>query len=147
MKAEIKFHPLKMEIPIQKGEVAYAYGDLVVAEYENLFMKFYFVDGKTYKAEITLKRLLDNLPPQVFFQCNRNAIINICRYKSYGLFTSTIVMENGQELRLSARRIKAFRHQKKGLTRISTPCKEKSEYSSESCSGRSLFCRLKKPDD
>jgi len=109
-----------MEIPFKNGEVVLYYSDLIYAECDKPSCKLYFEGDKNiYSIEISLRQLLENLPCKPFFQCNRQNIINLCRYKSYNTKPPVIVMNNGKELSLSFRKIAGFRRQKSGLPRFS----------------------------
>jgi len=138
MKPKIVFHDQKIEIPIKNGEVVFSYGDLIYAECDKPFCNLHFVNEKTvYSVEISLKRLLENLPQKVFFQCNRQNIINISHYKRYTTKPPVIEMENGKKLTLSYRKIVAFRSQK-ACIQLFLPC------SAEDCPNLNFFGRSSK---
>ena len=138
MKPKIKFHHFNMEILIENGEAIFDYADLMYVECDKPLCKLYFVNEETaYSVEISLKRLLENLPQNVFFQCNRQNIINICHYKKFTAKPPVIVMNNGKKLILSQRKLVAFRKQKACLQHIS-PC------SIENCPNRLPICRIDK---
>ena len=119
MKSKIVFHDLKMEIPIKNGEAVFYYGDLMYVVCDKPFCYLHFVNEETiYSVEISLKRLFENLPQKVFFQCNRQNIINICHYKRYTVKPPEIVMNNGNKVPLSYRKIAAFKNLKSNLQHV-----------------------------
>ena len=136
-----------MEVRTEKGQTVYFYADLVLAEYENLFFKLYFTDGKDYRVEITVKELLEKLPPKAFFLCSRNTIINICRYSSSDALENEIWMDNGMKVNASSRKMKEFIKHKDSLPGISLPCPNSHTCSNENCPERLMFCLPKKEDD
>jgi len=141
MRREIKFYRLKMEIPFKSGEVASYFSDLLYVKYDKPFSMFYFTGEKTVlMAEITLKRLLDNLPEKPFFRCSRQIIINICRYRSFTVKPPLVVMEDGTEFKLSYRNITAFKRKKAGLERLSPLCESCYTCKNHSCSDKLIFC-------
>jgi len=134
MKREIKFYRLKMEIPVKNGEISRYYSKLVYVEHDKPFCKFYFENEEiVYMVEITIKRLMENLPPKVFFQCNRQTIINIGCYSEYCEKPPKIVMNNGKELNLSYRKIATFKKQKAELVGISPLCNRCYSCPDENC--------------
>jgi len=134
MKREIKFYRLKMEIPVKNWEIARYYSKLMYIEHDKPFCKFYFENEKiVYMVEITLKRLMENLPPKAFFQCNRQTIINIGYYRNYCEKPPTIIMDNGKELNLSYRKITTFKKQKAELVGISPLCNRCYSCSDNNC--------------
>ena len=136
-----------MEVPTQTGEAIYLYSDLVFATYENLFIKLYFTDGMSYKVEMSVKQLLQNLPQRAFFLCSRNTIINVCRYRSYDALEYEILMDNGMKVNVSSRKMTAFRKHKYSLPTMSLPCANSDTCVNENCPDRLLFCSPEKPDD
>ena len=143
----INFYRTKMELPAKTGKTVYFYNDLVFAEYENLFFKFYFDDGTYSRVEITVKELLKHLPEKEFFLCNRTAIINICRYKSYDMRKCEILMDNGKNVHLSSRKMKAFSKNREKLHDISHPCTNRHICTNENCPDRLRFCSPVITDD
>jgi DNA-binding LytR/AlgR family response regulator len=141
MKHEIKFYRLKMEIPVIKGNVSRYYSDLVYIEHDKPLSILYFSDGSKYTIEITLRQLMINLPCKAFFQCNRNNIINICRYEEYREEQPSILMDNKVILKLSHRKIKYFKKQKAELMRISPLCNRCLTCSNINCPDLLMFCR------
>ena len=148
MKREIKFYRLKIEIPVKNGEVARYYSKLMYVEHDKPFCKFYFENEKTvYTAEITMKRLMENLPQKVFFRCNRQTIINIGYYGDYYEEPPIILMDSGKELQLSHRNITAFKKQKAGLASISPLCNQCYSCTNYNCPSLSTYCQETNTND
>ncbi|MDR1156111.1 MAG: LytTR family transcriptional regulator [Bacteroidales bacterium] len=130
-----------MEIPDGNGEVAHYYSELICVEYQKPYCWLDFKDGSKYKAEITIRQLLENLPGKAFYQCNRQSIINICHYRKYTENPPSVTMDNGKEFKISARNMLGFKKRKSGLTRISPPCKRCHTCGREDCPDYMIFCR------
>ena len=107
MKPSIVFSDRKIEIPVKSGFVARNYDELMYIVYDGVYCYIHCTDKK-YRVETSLKYLKDNLPRDIFFECNRSAIINIRSIKEYNRFDAVIQMEDKSEFNLSRRRVKAF---------------------------------------
>jgi len=141
MKKEIKFYRMNMELPVIRRTIVRYYSELVYVEYDKPYSKLYFAGEKhAYTVETTLKRLMENLPRQAFFQCNPQCIINLCRYSDYDEALRIIRMDNGKELMLAHRRIAAFNKQKASLKRLSPLCDTCYTCTNYSCPDYLLFC-------
>lgn len=141
MSLHIKFYRRKMEISVENGVVARYYGDLMYAKYDDPYCWLHFSgDAKKYRVEVSLSYLLENLPHQPFFRCNRTDMINICHYAGYQENPAIVIMEDGAKFRLSFRHIALFKKQKAGLIRISPPCTPCYDCENKSCPDFGLFC-------
>jgi hypothetical protein len=139
MKSKIKFYRRKLVIPTGDGEVVRYYSDLMYVKYEEPYNWLHFSCGAKYRVEVSVACLLENLPKNPFFRCNRTDIINLCYYAEYKESPSMVVLENGTEFKLSIRNITSFKKQKSELKRIS-PCPPCSDCKIESCPDFWLFC-------
>jgi len=144
MKKNIVFHDLKMEFPAQTGKVVRIYySELMYVSYNAPYCKLVLIDKSAYNVESPLQYLMDNLPEYAFFQCNRSTILNLCCCRAYNLSTSMVVMENGNEFKLSRRKVKEFMTMK-SQPRVSTPCPGCDAYKNEEEKCKKVLCRIKK---
>ena len=127
MKSKILFHDQKIEIPYKNGFVASNYNELMYIIYEVIECELHFITPKKLNnrdiikcinVEISLEQMLNNLPNDIFFQCNRKTIINISCCKEYDWKQSTIVMDDGSTFRLSRRRLTQFKKHREKFRNI-----------------------------
>ncbi|MDR2233850.1 MAG: LytTR family transcriptional regulator [Tannerella sp.] len=146
MNDPIKFYRSKLTLTTQQGNIAYYYNELMYVIYENAYCWLYFSDGKSYNVDVPLKYIMENIPQQPFFKCNRKEIINLCYYKEYQEYPSTVVLENEKTFKLSARNITPFKKKKAGLYRLSPLCPKCYDCpENETCSDFQMFCLPHKP--
>jgi len=107
MSSKITFHDRKIDIPIRTGFLARYYDDIMYIIYDGVYCYLHCSD-KEYRIEASLKYLMDYLPKEIFFECNRSTIINIHYIKEYNRLDAFILMDDNRYFGLSRRRVKAF---------------------------------------
>ena len=70
-------------------------------------------------------------------------IVNICYHKIFRKVPPTIVMDNGQEFKISRKNIKKFESLTKKTSRLSPPCHACYSCSDYDCESQIVFCRRK----
>ena len=118
MKFNIVFHKQKMEISVKTGFIVHLYDELLYIVYDAPYC-WLVLKGKKYMVETSLQYIMDNLPKNDFFQCNRSVIVNINYCKEYRREESVIVMDDYEEIRLSRRRVKSFHMMRNNQFQIS----------------------------
>jgi len=108
MKSEIAFRDLKIYIPEKTGFVSRNFCELMYVIYDAPDCCLHFNDKKKYKVEVPLHYMLQNLPQNDFFQCNRAVIINIVCCKEFNRIDGVIKMDDEREFFLARRRAKDF---------------------------------------
>ena len=122
-----------------KGEEVRYYSDLMYVKYKAPYCWLYFWGGSTFRAEIPLTFLLENLPEKPFVKCNRAEFINLCYYGGYNKNTLEIMIEDGTKIKMSTRNIAKFKEKKANLKYFSPPCPNCSNCNKQSCRNYWLF--------
>jgi len=141
MKSKIQFYLRKIEIPVEGGEVARYYFDLMYVKYKKPYCWLYFSDGAKYIAEISVRDLMKNLPEKPFLQCNRTDIVNLRYYRGYDDDSMTVILEGGKKFGLSFCNLEAFKTKKANLKYLSPPCLRCLDCNKAKCKHFWLFCK------
>jgi DNA-binding LytR/AlgR family response regulator len=148
MKIKLYFHPLKMEVTCNSGDIEMIpYNDILYLVYDKPYTTLCYIENKKEKKnllEISLTYMEQNLPA-VFFRCNPGVIFNLCYFRKYEHHRSVIVMENGMEFPVSRRKISLFQSKKTLLPRLSPLC-EPCLICSHDCPARDSFCNRMKEE-
>ena len=143
MKSKIYFCDRKMLIPLKNGTITRYYGELMYIMFNKPYCELYFIGDTKYMVENSLQYMIENLPRGGFIKCNRMAIVNICYHKIFCKNPPTIVMDNGQEFKLSRKNIKEFELLIKKASRLSPPCYACYSCDDNDCENQIVFCRRK----
>ena len=117
-----------------KIEVARYYQDLMYIEFKNPYCRLHFSEGSEYLVDISLTRLLANIPDKTFFRCNRTEVINLYYYGGYNKELNEIMLEDNSKFKLSSRNIAVFKKKIEYLWKFWPPCSDCSDCDEQNCS-------------
>ena len=109
MKSKVKFLSNKIIMITGKIEDARNYQDLMYIEFKNPYCRLHFSEGAEYLVDISLTRLLANIPDMTFFRCNRTEVINLYYLAGYNKELNEIMLEDNSKFKLSSRNIAIFK--------------------------------------
>ena len=109
MKSKVKFLSAKVIMITGVIEVARYYQDLMYIEFKNPYCRLHFSEGADYFVDISLTRLLANIPDKTFFRCNRTEVINLYYYGGFNKELNEVMLEEGSIFKLSKRNIATFK--------------------------------------
>ena len=144
MKPKLKFDCRKVAIITEKEEVTYYYADLMYATYIAPYWWLHFCDGSKHKAEISLEKLLENLPEKPFVKIHRTVLINLCYFSKCiedEKGACTVIMEDKSKHPLSYRNKKNFKKKKGNMITHSHPCPKCATCKMVNCKNFWLFCK------
>ena len=133
MKSKIKFYRRKIVIPVENGEEARYYSDLMYASFLKPHCLLHFSDGAEYQVKISVRTLLKHLPEKPFFQCNRTDIINLCYYEKHDSEKQRLILQGGYKFGLSVRCNTKFGKKKAYMQCLSPPCPKCIDCNKEKC--------------
>ena len=107
MKSKIVFHDGMMDMPVKTGYVVRPCSELMYITYDSPDCFLHFSDN-VIKVQTSLKYLMDNLPKEVFFLCDRPVVINMRYFNMYNRIERLITMNDGAKFALSRRRVRTF---------------------------------------
>jgi DNA-binding LytR/AlgR family response regulator len=118
MNSDIIFHEYKIEIPVNGKMRIYTYADILYIIVSKPYCSICCNDGKRWLVSYGLNQFAKILP-DIFFKCNRAAIINLSKIKEYS--SQEIIMCNDTVIPLSRRKVNEFVNVMMSIRRLTEP--------------------------